>query len=100
MILRDGAVTLARQNPLRTAAPTPNEFPGFVKRVTAMALKPYDFGADEFKATKAPFLFIHGDADGVRLDHTSEMFRLKGDEIHGDLRPRSKSRLAVVPTAS
>ncbi len=24
------------------------------------------------------------------------MFRLKGDEIHGDLRPRSKSRLAIL----
>jgi pimeloyl-ACP methyl ester carboxylesterase len=59
-------------------------------------LKPYDFGADKLKATKAPFLFIHGDADGVRLDHISEMFRLKGDEIFGDMRPRSDSRLAVL----
>jgi hypothetical protein len=25
------------------------------------------------------------------------MFRLKGDEIHGDLRPRSASRLAILP---
>ena len=61
-------------------SPTPNEFPNFVKRVIAMDLKPYDFGADKLKATKAPFLFIHGDADGVRLDHIAEMFRLKGDE--------------------
>jgi pimeloyl-ACP methyl ester carboxylesterase len=78
-------------------SPTPNEFPNFVKRVVAMALKPYDFGAEKLKATKAPFLFIHGDADGVRLDHISEMFRLKGDEIFGDMRPRSESRLAVLP---
>jgi hypothetical protein len=41
--------------------------------------------------------FIHGDADGVRLDHIAEMYRLKGDEIHGDLRPRSASRLAILP---
>jgi len=81
-------------------SPTPNEFPNFVKRVVAMALKPYDFGAAKLKATKAPFLFIHGDADGVRLDHIAEMFRLKGDEIHGDLRPRSESRLAVVPNTT
>jgi pimeloyl-ACP methyl ester carboxylesterase len=81
-------------------SPTPNEFPNFVKRVIAMALKPYDFGADKLKATKAPFLFIHGDADGVRLDHIAEMFRLKGDEIHGDLRPRSESRLAVLPNTT
>jgi pimeloyl-ACP methyl ester carboxylesterase len=81
-------------------SPTPNEFPNFVKRVIAMDLKPYDFGADKLKATKAPFLFIHGDADGVRLDHISEMFRLKGDEIFGDLRPRSESRLAVLPNTT
>lgn len=61
-------------------SPTPNEFPNFVKRVIAMDLKPYGFGADKLKATKASSLFIYGDADGVRLDHISEMFRLKGDE--------------------
>ena len=81
-------------------SPTPDEFPNFVKRVIAMDLKPYDFGADKLKATKAPFLFIHGDADGVRLDHIAEMFRLKGDEIFGDMRPRSESRLAVLPNTT
>jgi len=81
-------------------SPTPNDFPNFVKRVVAIQLKPYDFGANELKATRAPFLFIHGDADGVRLDHIAEMFRLKGDEIHGDLRPRSESRLAVLPNTT
>ena len=81
----------------RKLSPTPDEFPNFVKRVIAMDLKPYDFGADRLKATQAPMLFIHGDADGVRLEHIAEMFRLKGDEIFGDLRPRSASRLAVLP---
>jgi hypothetical protein len=42
-------------------------------------------------------LFIHGDADGVRLEHIAEMFRLKGEEVFGDMRPRSASRLAVLP---
>ncbi|MCA1584520.1 MAG: hypothetical protein LC791_07010 [Acidobacteria bacterium] len=46
---------------------------------------------------KAPMVLIHGDADGVRLDHISEVFRSKGDEIFGDLRPRSESRLAILP---
>lgn len=81
-------------------SPTPNEFPNFVRRVILMDLKPYDFGADKLKATKAPMFFIHGDADGVRLDHISEMFRLKGDEIFGDLRPRSASRLAILPNTT
>ena len=78
-------------------SPTPNAFPTFVKRAISMDLKPYDFGAAKLKATAAPMFFIHGDADGVRLDHIVEMYRLKGGEIMGDLRPRSASRLAILP---
>jgi len=78
-------------------SPTPNEFPNFVKRVLSVDLKPHDFGADKLRATKAPMFFIHGDADGVRLDYIAEAFRLKGGEVHGDMRPRSASRLAILP---
>ena len=78
-------------------SPTPDGFPDFVNHIKATALRPYDFGADKFNATKAPMFFIHGDADGVRLDHIAEMYRLKGGEVHGDMRPRSESRLAILP---
>ena len=79
-------------------SPTPDKFPDFVNHVKATALRPYDFGADKLKATKAPMFFIHGDADGVRLDHIAEMYRLKGGgEIHGDMHPRPASRLAILP---
>jgi len=78
-------------------SPTPNGFPDFVKHLIAMASKPHDFGADKLKATKAPMFFIHGDADGIRLEHIAEMFRLKGGETHGDMGPRSESRLAILP---
>jgi pimeloyl-ACP methyl ester carboxylesterase len=78
-------------------SPTPNEFPKYVKRVISMDLKPYDFGAEKLQSTQAPMFFIHGDADGVRLRHIAEMFRLKGGEIMGDMRPRGASRLAVLP---
>jgi pimeloyl-ACP methyl ester carboxylesterase len=81
-------------------SPTPHEFPDFIKRVISMDLRPYDFGAEKLRATKAPMFFIHGDADGVRLDHIAEMFRLKGDEIFGDMRPRSASRLATLPNTT
>ncbi len=79
-------------------SPTPDKFPDFVKHVVAMVAKPYDFGADKFKATKAPMFFIHGDADGVRFEHIAEMYRLKGGgNIHGDMQARSASRLAILP---
>lgn len=79
-------------------SPTPDKFPDFIKHVVAMVAKPYDFGADKFKAAKAPMFFIHGDADGVRFEHIAEMYRLKGGgNIHGDMQPRSESRLAILP---
>jgi pimeloyl-ACP methyl ester carboxylesterase len=79
-------------------SPKPNEFPDFVKHVVATVSKPYDFGADKLKATKAPMFFIFGDADGVRFDHIAEMYRLKGGgNIHGDIQPRPASRLAILP---
>ncbi|HEU4508684.1 MAG TPA: alpha/beta hydrolase [Pyrinomonadaceae bacterium] len=77
--------------------PAPEKFPDFVSHIKAAAMRPYDFGADKLKATKAPMFFIHGDADGVRLDHIAEMYRLKGGELHGDMRPHSTSRLAILP---
>ncbi|MGH8177852.1 MAG: alpha/beta fold hydrolase [Steroidobacter sp.] len=81
-------------------SPTPDRFDTFVKRVIQMDIKPYDFGAEKLAATTMPILFIHGDADGVRLDHIAEMFRLKGGDIMGDMRPRSESRLAVLPNTT
>jgi pimeloyl-ACP methyl ester carboxylesterase len=78
-------------------SPTPDKFPDFFNHVKALALRPYDFGADKLKATKTPMFFIFGDADGVRLDQIAEMFRLKAGEIHGDMQPRSASRLAILP---
>src|SRR5277367_533793 len=49
-------------------SPTPDDFPKFVKRVLAAGTKGHDLGADKLKATTAPMFFIHGDADGIRLE--------------------------------
>jgi pimeloyl-ACP methyl ester carboxylesterase len=78
-------------------SPTPDDFPNLVKRLIATFSKGRGIGADQLKASTVPMFFIHGDADGVRLDHVAEMFRLKGGEIHGDIKPRSASRLAILP---
>jgi pimeloyl-ACP methyl ester carboxylesterase len=78
-------------------SPTPDQFSKFVERMVAAYSKGNDWSADQLQSTTAPMFFIHGDADGIRLQHVAEMFRLKGGEIHGDLRPRSASRLAILP---
>ncbi len=78
-------------------SPTPDDFPKFVKKMLATASKGQDLSADQLKATTAPMFFIFGDADGIRLEHVAEMFRLKGGGTHGDLGPRTESRLAILP---
>ena len=80
--------------------PNPDGFPNFFNHLKATAMRPFDFGADKFKATKAPMFFIHGDADGIRLDHIAEMYRLKGGDIHGDMQPHPESRLAILPNTT
>ena len=95
---------LFKNTPIETEykklSPTPDAFPEFVKHVVASAKTPDNIGAEQLKATKAPVFFIHGDADGIRLDHIAEMFRLKGGDVHGDMRPRSESRLAILPNTT
>ncbi len=78
-------------------SPTPDDFPKFVKHVLITNSKEHDLDAGKLKDSPAPMLFIFGDADGIRLDHVAEMFRLKGGEVHGDIKPRSASRLAILP---
>ena len=80
--------------------PNPAGFASFVKHVVASNSVAWDFGADKFKATKAPMFFINGDADGVRLEHLAEMYRLKGGGMSGDIGPRSESRVAVIPNTT
>ncbi|HQU93515.1 MAG TPA: alpha/beta hydrolase [Pyrinomonadaceae bacterium] len=78
--------------------PVPGSFPAFFDHIKAAAMRPWDFGADKFKATKSPMFFIHGDADGVRMEHIAEMYALKGGgNVHADMQPRSESRLAILP---
>ncbi|MBX3299123.1 MAG: alpha/beta hydrolase [Acidobacteria bacterium] len=81
--------------------PVKGSFPAFFAHIKAAAMRPWDFGTERFSATKAPMFFIHGDADGVRIDHIAEMYRLKGGgNIHGDMSPRSASRLAILPNTT
>ena len=81
----------------RQMNPNPDGFASFVKHVVTSNSSPWDFGADKMKATTAPMFFIDGDADGVKLEHIAEMFRLKGGGGAGDIGPRSESRVAILP---
>lgn len=81
-------------------SPMPDHFAKFVERMVAADSKGKDLSADQLQSTTAPMFFIHGDADGIRLEHVAEMFRLKGGGGHGDMGPRSASRLAILPNTT
>ncbi len=81
-------------------SPTPGQFATLVERMVAADAEASDLSAEQLQATTAPMFFIHGDADGIRLQHVAEMFRVKGGGIHGDIRPRSASRLAILPNTT
>lgn len=81
-------------------SPTPDDFPKFVKHMVAAMSKEHDLDAAKLKGTPAPMFFIFGDADGIRLEHVAEMFLLKGGDVHGDMRPRSASQLAILPNTT
>lgn len=81
-------------------SPTPDHFASFISRMVAGYAADADVRAEELAATSAPMFFIHGDADGIRLAHIGEMFRLKGGETHGDMGPRTDSRLAILPNTT
>jgi pimeloyl-ACP methyl ester carboxylesterase len=81
-------------------SPTPDQFANFVQRMVAAYSREKDLTADQLQATTAPMFFIHGDADGILLQHVAEMFRLKGGETHGDMGPRTASRLAILPNTT
>ena len=95
---------LFKGSPLETdyerLSPTPDGFPNLVRRLASVDAKQKDLTADQIRSTTAPMFFIFGDADGIRLEHIAEMFRLKGGEVHGDLRSRSASRLAILPNTT
>lgn len=105
---RDALATLTadafKGTPIETEyerlSPNPDDFPKLVKRLLAVGSKGYDIDDDQLKATTAPMFFIFGDSDGVRLEHIAEMFRLKGGEIHGDIKPLPASRLAILPATT
>lgn len=81
-------------------SPTPERFAQFIERMVAADGKEPDLTADQFRSTTAPMFFIHGDADGIRLEHVGEMYRLKGGEVHGDMGPRAASRVAILPNTT
>jgi pimeloyl-ACP methyl ester carboxylesterase len=78
-------------------APDKNHWKDWVNKMVASEVVPFDLGADNIKALECPVLIISGDNDGVDLNHITEMYRLCGGGVFGDIAGLPKSQLAIIP---
>lgn len=81
----------------RAVAPNPDGFAAMVERIKAVDMVSTGPTDDEIRNIAAPVLLVNGDADGIRLEHTVEMFRLLGGGVFGDYAGVPPSRLAILP---
>ena len=81
-------------------APDPGSFPELVRKLKALDTTPYAWPEEDVRAIAAPVLLVFGDSDVVTLEHATELFRLVGGGVMGDLSGMPASRLAVLPGTS
>jgi pimeloyl-ACP methyl ester carboxylesterase len=84
----------------RAVAPNPDGFGAMVERVKGVDTATPGPTDDEVRGITAPVMLLTGDADGIRLEHTVEMFRLLGGGAFGDFAGVPASRLAILPGAT
>ena len=58
------------------------------------------YPAKSIRALKMPVQLIVADSDILYLDHAVKFFRLLGGDVAGDMVPRPKSQLAIIPGAT
>jgi len=81
----------------RQVAPDPDGFAALVERVKKIDIVSPGASNEEIQSITAPTLLLIGDADGIRLEHAVEVFRLLGGGVFGDVAGVPPSRLAVLP---
>lgn len=81
----------------RAVAPNPDGFATMVERIKGVDTASPGPTDAEIEAITAPVLLLNGDADGIRLEHAVEVFRLLGGGIFGDYAGVPPSRLAILP---
>ncbi len=80
-------------------------FEAYLEKMKALNIDDQDIGDEELRSIPAKTMIIVGDADGVRLEHALEMFKLRGggDEqaaASGVLQEAPDARLVVLPAMS
>jgi pimeloyl-ACP methyl ester carboxylesterase len=78
-------------------APNPDAFPTLVEKMKQLDLQPFAWPPDEIRAISSPTMVVIGDSDGTTPEHATELFRLRGGGVFGDLAGLPSARLAVLP---
>ncbi|MEM9856932.1 MAG: alpha/beta hydrolase [Bacteroidota bacterium] len=85
------------KNAYDTLSPNPDNFPVLMKKLIALDKTPQKWAAEDIADIPCPLLFINGDADIVKPEHTVEMYRLKGGGPTPDFMSAPQSQLAILP---
>jgi pimeloyl-ACP methyl ester carboxylesterase len=92
---------LFENTPIKTEydrlAPDKSHWQQFITKLTLLDATPFDLGAENVRGVKSPVLMISGDNDGVDLNHITDMYKLLGGGVFGDMAGLPKSQLAIVP---
>jgi len=95
-------VEMMKQTPwydaYKKVAPTDN-YDQLVERVKKID-DSKTYSEEAIRALKSPVQLIVADSDIIYLDHAVKFFRLLGGDVPGDLVPRPKSQLAIIPGAT
>jgi pimeloyl-ACP methyl ester carboxylesterase len=87
--------------PLRTeynkAASDTSQWIPFVTKMLDFEKTDFDLGIDNLRKTDKPVLIINGDYDGVKTEHSMELFREFGGGGTGIMAPTSDARWAIIP---
>jgi len=81
-------------------SPRPEAWPTFVAKMRQLLSEDYDW-TEDVAALKMPILIMVGDADGLRISHSVELFGLLGGgKADGDLVGLPPAQLAVLPATT
>jgi pimeloyl-ACP methyl ester carboxylesterase len=78
-------------------APEPRAWPALVKKIMELDLGFKGWSAEQLKTITAPALLMIGDSDIVRPEHTTQLLRILGGGVPGDMYGLPRSQLAVLP---
>ncbi|GFG48603.1 alpha/beta hydrolase [Mycolicibacterium agri] len=85
--------------------PDDDAFAAYIEKMTVLNINDQQISDDEMRSISAKTMIIVGDADGVKLEHALEMFKLRGGgdtaaAATGVLQKVPDARLVVLPAMS